>query len=246
MNDGFEAIILAGGLGTRLRSVVGDEPKAMAAIAGRPFLEYLVAQLRASGCTRAVLATGFRAEALERHFGDGARWGVEIEYSVESEPRGTAGALKLTEPLLCGNRWLLMNGDSLFDINLQSLIEEHARRPAPMTIALARVTDGRRYGRVTLAPDGMITAFAEKSDSLTPALINSGLYIIERSLLDLIPADRPVSLEVDVIPPLVGKGLRGVAFEGFFIDIGIPEDYARAQADPAVFDRIAALSPPPR
>jgi NDP-sugar pyrophosphorylase family protein len=120
------------------------------------------------------------------------------------------------------------------------LIGEHARRPALVTIALARVPDGHRYGSVTCDADGTITAFAEKTDAVIPGLINSGLYIIERPLLALIPADRPVSLERDLLPQLVGGSLRGVEMDGYFIDIGVPDDYARAQSDGAVFDRIAA------
>lgn len=241
--DELRAIILCGGLGTRLRSVVSDAPKAMAEVAGRPFLEYLIAQLRANGIRHATLCAGYKADALAAHFGDGSAWGVELEYSVESEPRGTGGALKLAEPLLAGDSWLLMNGDSLFDISLHALVDEHARMPALVTIALARVADGRRYGSVTRAVDGSITAFAEKTDALTPGLINSGLYIIERPLLDLIPADRPVSLERDVITPLALRGpnvVRGAEFDGYFIDIGIPEDLARASAESEVFDRLAA------
>ncbi len=240
----MQAIILAGGLGSRLRPVVNDAPKSMARVAGRPFLEYLLAQLRSNGWTRALVCAGFLAEAIESHFGDGRRWDMELEYSTESEPRGTAGALKLAEPMLVGDRWLLMNGDSLFDISLQELVDAHIQKPSLITIALARVADGQRYGRVTCAPDGMITAFAEKTDAATPALINSGLYIIERPLLDLIPADRPVSLEREVIPALVGEGVRGVPFDGYFIDIGVPKDYARAQDEPALFERLAGLSRP--
>jgi len=244
LSDADGAVILAGGLGTRLRPVVESAPKALAKVGGRPFLEYLLAQLRANGFNRALICAGFMADAIERHLGDGRRWGIELEYSVESEPRGTAGALKLAAPKLAGDRWLLMNGDSLFDIPLQELVDAHARRPSLVTIGLARVADAQRYGHVTLAPDGLIAAFAEKTDTHVPGLINSGLYIIERPLLELIPADRPVSLEREVIPGLVGRDVRGQPFDGYFIDIGVPEDYDRAQRDVEAFDRLAAFIPP--
>lgn len=244
MSDAYGAIILAGGLGTRLRPVVRDAPKSMAHVAGRPFMEYLLAQLRSNGFDRAVICAGFMADALMSHFGDGRGWGVNLEYSVESEPRGTAGALKVAEPLLTGDSWLLMNGDSLFDISLQDLVDEHLSSPALVTIALAHVDGGDRYGRVACNADGLVTAFAEKTPSATPGLINSGLYIIERPLLDLIPADRPVSLEREVIPPLVGRDVRGRAFDGYFIDIGMPDDYARAQREQAAFRRLEAFLPP--
>lgn len=241
MSDVDGAVILAGGLGTRLRPVVDDAPKALASVGGRPFLEYLLGQLRSNGFTRVLICAGFMADAIESHFGDGGRSGLELEYSVESVPLGTAGALKLAERRLIGDRWLLMNGDSLFDISLREFVKAHARRPAVVGIALARVANGQRYGRVTLAADGLITTFAEKTDSITPALINSGLYIIERPLLDLIPADRPASLEREVIPGLVGRAVRGHPFDGYFIDIGVPEDYERARRDAGTFQRLAAF-----
>ena len=233
-----EAIILAGGLGTRLRPIVSAAPKAMAEVAGRPFLEYLLGQLRAEGITRAVVCTGYMADAIAGHFGDGEQWGMELRYSVEFEARGTAGALKLAERMLTGDRWLLMNGDSLFDISLQHLINAHATGPALVTIALARVADGHRYGRVTLSPDGMISAFAEKTDAATPGLINGGIYVVERQVLDQIPADRSVSLEREVFPNLVRNSIRGVPFDAYFIDIGVPDDFLRAQIETELLDRL--------
>ena len=238
----MQAIVLCGGMGSRLRPLVDDVPKPMAEIDGRPFLEYLIGQLRRNGFTDVVLCAGFMATELERHFVNGEAWGVNIRYSVEREARGTAGALKLAEPMLAGDRWLVMNGDSLFNFPLRDLAHAYARNPALVTIALARVADAHRFGGVTCAPDGRITAFEEKPDAPAPGLINSGVYIIERSVLGLIPADRPVSLERDVLTQLGGAGLRGVIFEGYFIDIGTPEDYLRAQRESAAFRDLASLS----
>ncbi len=212
----------------------------MALVQARPFLEYLVGQLRKNGFHDIVLCAGFMAESVRDHFGDGSSWGVRLSYSVEPEPIGTAGTLKLAEPYLVGERWLLMNGDSLFDIPLRALLDEHDARPARATIALARVPDAGRYGRVTLDGDGVITGFVEKTDIATPGLINSGIYIIERSLLASIPADRPASLERDVIPPLIGSDLRGAEFDAYFIDIGVPSDYERAQRDTQTFEALLA------
>jgi mannose-1-phosphate guanylyltransferase len=211
----------------------------MAEVAGRPFLEYLLGQLRAEGIAKATVCTGYMADAIASHFGDGAQWGVELRYSVEHEPLGTAGALKHAEPLLVGDRWVLMNGDSLFDISLRDLIARHAARPAPVTVALARVSDGHRYGRVILSADGTISAFAEKTDAATPGLINSGLYVIERQLLNQIPAGRAVSLERDVLPRLVGTSMHGAPFNGYFIDIGVPDDLLLARSDTEIFERLA-------
>lgn len=237
----MQAIVLCGGMGSRLRPLVNSVPKPMAEIAGRPFLEYLIGQLRRDGFTDVVLCAGFMATELERHFGTGEAWGVKIGYSVEREARGTAGALKLAEPMLVGDRWLVMNGDSLFNVSLRELAEAHARNPAPVTIALARVADAHRYGGVTCAPDGRITAFEEKPDASAPGLINGGVYIIERPVLGLIPADRPASLERDVLMQLAGDGIRGVVFDGYFIDIGTSEDYLRAERESDAFRDLAPL-----
>ncbi len=238
----MQAVILAGGLGTRLQSVVKGKPKPMAEVGGRPFLEYLIGQLRRDGFTDVLICAGFLAGELERHFGNGQAWGVNVGYSVETEARGTGGALKLAEPMLSGDRSLVMNGDSLFDISLHDLADAHAQRPAPATLALARVADGQRYGGVTCAPDGRITAFVEKPDAAAPGLINAGVYIIERAVLDLIPADRPASLERDVLAKLAPEELRGVVFDGYFVDIGTPEDYLRAERELDAFRDLASLS----
>jgi len=244
-----QAVVLAGGAGTRLRSMVADFPKPMAPVRGRPFLEYLVAQVAAAGMTDVVLCVGYGADVIADHFGDGTRFGVNIVYSREYAPLGTGGALKLAEERLTGDRWLVLNGDSLFDISLADLIARHMDHPAEATLALARVDDSRRYGTVTVAADGTVVAFAEKSETPTPDPINGGLYIIERTVLHRIPADRPVSFEREVLPGLLGArdelfgvGLRAEAFDGYFIDIGIPADFLRAQAAAEPFDRLAAAS----
>jgi D-glycero-alpha-D-manno-heptose 1-phosphate guanylyltransferase len=235
-----QALILAGGAGTRLQSVVSDVPKPMARVRGRPFLEYLVAQVVRAGVEEVVLLVGYLGDVIERHFGDGARFGVRISYSREREPLGTGGALKLAEAQLIGDRWLVLNGDSIFDISLGELIARHIDHPAAATLALAHVPDSSRYGSVTVAADGTVTAFVEKSDTAAPDRINGGLYMIERSVLQRIPVDRPASFEREVLPQLVGRGLRGEQFDGYFIDIGVPADYARAGADAYVFDRLVS------
>ena len=223
-------------------------PKPMAPVDGRPFLEYLLFQLRAAGIPSAVLCVGYRADVIREHFGDGAPWGIELAYSVESEPMGTGGALKLAGPLLDTDALVLMNGDSLFDIPLAQLIAAHIEPPtrAPATLALAQVADGNRFGGVSVDADGQVAAFVEKPDAppdtSAPQCINGGLYMIERTTLDLIPADRPVSFEREVLPLLVGRGLRGMAFDAYFVDIGVPEDYLRAQHETDVFRRLAADS----
>ncbi len=225
----MQAIILAGGQGTRLRPLVGDIPKPMAPVAGRPFLEYLLVQLRRAGIELITISAGYRAGDIEAHFGRGDRLGVRLEYSVEDEPLGTAGALKLAASRLAGDRWLALNGNSLLDIPLDNLGHAHTQARAILTMALAHVDDAGRYGRVELAADGAVTSFAEKNDAGRPGLINGGVYVIERRALDGVPAGSFVSLERELLPSLLGHGLRGVAYDAFFIDIGVPDDYRRAQ-----------------
>jgi NDP-sugar pyrophosphorylase family protein len=235
--------VLAGGAGTRLRPVISDLPKPLAMVCGRPFIEYLICQVAAAGITRATLLTGYMSELLRETIGDMSH-GVELEYSAESEPRGTGGALKLAEPLLAGDAWLLLNGDSLLDVSLNELVERHVAGSFA-TLALTRVEDARRYGGVTTADDGGVTAFREKSDATEAygAWVNAGVYVLERAVLKLIDSDRPVSFESEVLPALIGRGLRAERLDGYFIDIGIPDDYRRAQQECSVFERLASAVP---
>jgi NDP-sugar pyrophosphorylase family protein len=210
--------------------VVADRPKPMADIAGRPFLEHLLAHLRGQGVRSAVLLTGYMAEEIERHFGDGSAHGMRLRYSVEREPRGTAGALKLAEPLLEGERWLVLNGDTFFDIDYGRLLDEHLRSAATATLALARVADASRYGTVELRDDGRMARLGEPVAG--PALVNGGVYAIERALLGHIPPGRPASLERDVLPRLADGQLHGVVFDAELIDIGTPDAYLRFRGEP--------------
>ncbi|MEP7377980.1 MAG: nucleotidyltransferase family protein [Chloroflexota bacterium] len=239
----MHAVILAGGLGTRLGPLVRDLPKPMVEIAGRPFLEYLLIQLRGQGYRKVVLCTGHLGELVMTHFGRGESMGLELRYSQEPEARGTAGAIKFAEPLLSGDRWLVMNGDSFFDIDIGLAVHSHVGSGAMATIALARVDNARRYGTVRLGEGERIEEFSEKTaDADAGSMINGGIYVLERTILDLIAPDRPVSLEREIFPSLVGHGLHGVAFQGAFVDIGVPEDYLRLHRSPGPLLRVAARS----
>jgi NDP-sugar pyrophosphorylase family protein len=237
----MRAVILAGGLGTRLRPYTTVLPKPLMPVGDRPIIEHILGQLARSGVEHVDLCVSHLGELIQVYLEQGADLpeALELRFHWEHEPLGTAGALKHAEPVLAGDRWLLMNGDSFFDISLARLIEAHEQRPALVTIALAHVPDARRYGRVRRDPDGLVLGFDEKTDAPGDGLINSGLYIIERPLLAQIPADRPASLEREVLPSLVGRDLRAVELEGYFIDIGIPEDYALAQERVDVLGRVS-------
>ncbi|MEW6540792.1 MAG: nucleotidyltransferase family protein [Bacillota bacterium] len=232
----MKALILAGGLGTRLRGLINDIPKPMAPVAGRPFLEYLILQLRRHGLTEIVLCIGHLGEQVKRYFGNGDKWGVHILYSYEKEPLGTGGAIKLAGNLIKEENFLVMNGDSFLDVNLNGLIDYHLRRKALATMALVEVEDPTRYGAVKININEEIESFVEKGQS-SSRLINSGIYALNRKNFDRIPVGK-VSLEKEVFPKLIGKGFYGMPVKGFFIDIGVVEDYRRLQDQRDVLSKI--------
>ncbi|HYH66838.1 MAG TPA: nucleotidyltransferase family protein [Urbifossiella sp.] len=225
--DGITAAILAGGLGTRLRSVVADRPKVLAPVAGRPYLAHLLDPLAAAGVRETVLLTGYGADQVRAAFGDAHR-GMTLRYSEEPEPLGTGGAVRHAAELLTGRAVLLLNGDSFCALDLSAFA---AAVPAGrIGLALARVPDVSRYGAVTLDESHRVTAFVEKGGATGEGWINAGIYLIPRERLSDIPADRPVSLEREVLPRWVATpGVVGVP-GGRFIDIGTPESFAAAEA----------------
>lgn len=225
-----EAVVVVGGLGTRLSGVVGDKPKCMAPIARPPFLEYLFCFVRSQGIGEVILGVGYRADQVVEHFGDGIRHGLKLSYSCERSLLGTGGALKLAASLVRGNGVLVMNGDSIADVPLKALVEYHTQKCALATIVLAEVPDVARYGAVVLGRDGQIVRFKEKSVE-GKGWVNAGIYVLEREVVANIPSERQVSLERDVFERLAGCGLYGFSFNGFFIDIGTPEPYDKAQLE---------------
>ena len=226
---GFEAIVLAGGLGTRISSVVTDRPKVMAQVEGRPFMEFLLGRMAQQGLTRVILATGHLHAFLEAHFG--ARWdGMEICYSKEDRPLGTGGAVWKALGMAVADDVFVLNGDTFFDINLQGLFRCHRTLAADATLALKPMRDFERYGVVDLKA-GRITAFREKKKT-NQGLINGGVYLVDRRLPARFPMDGKFSLEKDFFEQRVGEiTIGGFVSDGYFIDIGIPEDYARAQLE---------------
>ena len=224
-----KAVILAGGLGTRLRSVVTSKPKVMAPIGDRSFLELLVRHLRSQGIRRFVFCTGYLADQIESKFGDGKRWDVSIEYSKEETPLGTGGAIKLAHRYLDGKEFLVLNGDSFLEIDLPNLLKFHREHgDAIATMAVLRVENASRYGTVDVDATSRVTGFAEKAGKEEPGLINGGIYVFNRAVMQHIP-EGPASLERDVFPRLLDRGVYAQEQHGKFIDIGTPADYARAQ-----------------
>jgi NDP-sugar pyrophosphorylase family protein len=223
-----EALILAGGLGTRLRGIVKDSPKPMAEIAGRPFLEWLIIQVRSQNVRKVILCVGYLGEVVQRHFGDGRQWGVSIDYSIENSPLGTGGGLRLAANRISENPVLAMNGDSYCRFDLEKLMHEHKTRGARTTLVLVEVADRSRFGSIALGKDGSIATFHEKSPEACSGLVNAGIYLMETETIQSITPSRPVSLENDVLPGLVGRGLFGTVSRGPFVDIGTPSSFAGA------------------
>jgi D-glycero-alpha-D-manno-heptose 1-phosphate guanylyltransferase len=221
--------ILAGGLGSRLRPAVAGRPKALASIGARPFLVYLFDQLVAAGVRDVVLCTGYLGDPIRIMFGE-SYGPLRLNYSQESNPLGTAGALRLALPLFKSNPVLVMNGDSYCEANLREFCLWHATRHSNATLLLTKVFDRERFGQVQVAPDGRVTAFQEKGSGESPGWINAGIYLISRDWLEEIPMHRTVSLEREVFPLWIDRGLYGFRSESRFVDIGTPESYASAQS----------------
>jgi NDP-sugar pyrophosphorylase family protein len=228
-----QAVILAGGLGTRLRSVIGGLPKSLAPIQGRPFLEYQIESLRAACFKRLVLCIGYKHELIQAHFGDGTAYGVQIAYSVEQQALGTAGALRQAQPYL-DDTFLVLNGDTYFAADLSLLLASHMDARSLGTMALVHVTNAGRFGCVSLNDDGYVAHFDEKG-SHGPGLINAGVYVFSSAIFHHLTGQMPLSLEMQVFPALARQRLlHGRVLEGYHIDIGTPESYEQFQKDMAL------------
>ena len=228
----MEAIILAGGLGSRLRAVVPDLPKPMAPINGRPFLEYLLDYWAGQGVSRFVLSVGYKRDIIKEHFG--ARYkGTEVDYAVEDQPLGTGGGLLLAlKHLRRTGPFLIMNGDTFFEVDLAPMHRYHQEKSAELTVALREVEANSRYGSVGIDKEGKITTFDNRARTSGRALINGGVYLAEKSAFaGMAPeSDESVSLEEQLYPRMLAEGRRlyGFPSSGRFVDIGVPEDYRRA------------------
>jgi mannose-1-phosphate guanylyltransferase len=229
-----QAIVLVGGEGTRLRPLTESVPKPALTLVDRPFLAHMVEWLARHGVDEVVLACGFMPDALRAALGDDEWAGARIRYVVEPEPRGTAGAIRFAAEQLgeeLDRRFLALNGDVLTDLDLSALLAAHADRGARATLGLHPVEDSSAYGLVRTDAGGAVLEFLEKTGERAPGEVNAGMYALERSVLDLIPAGEKVSIERDVFPRLVGDGLCGLRLDGYWMDIGTPERYLQASWD---------------
>ena len=229
----MQAVILVGGEGTRLRPLTSTVPKPVVPLVDRPFIAYMLEWLRRHGVDDVVLCSGFLATSVRNVLGDGSAYGLKISYVEEPEPRGTAGALKFAEPLL-DERFFMLNGDVLSDLDLTAQLAAHERAGAKATLALVGVDDPRAYGLVRTEADGSVIEFLEKPSAdaaLDTNLISAGAYVLERGVVDLIEPDRNVSIEREIWPQLVGGGLHSYAEDAYWLDIGTPERYLQGTFD---------------
>ncbi len=229
----MEAIVLAGGLGTRLVARLSGVPKPMAPVAGRPFLEILLHQLAGAGCGRVLLSVGHLGAVIQDHFGASFR-GMRVDYAVEEDPLGTGGAIRLALAQTREDCALVLNGDTFLDADYAAMMRFHAGAGAALTIAVARQANIARYGGVVVSA-GRVVSFAEKGRA-GPGWINAGAYVLNRNLAW--PPDLPekFSFERDFLAPEIGRILPAAyEVEGFFLDIGVPEDLDRAQTELAEY-----------
>lgn len=228
----MNAIILAGGFGTRLQSVVSNLPKPMAPVAGRPFLEWVLDYCLQQGIEKAILSVGYLHERIIDHFGNDYK-GIQLEYAIESEPLGTGGAIRFAlEKSEDKGLWVILNGDTLFRADLQVLANYHQQKQADMTMALRRMFDFDRYGVVQINENGRVYSFLEKAYR-TVGLINAGVYVLQAALIQSRFAyGEKFSFEKDFMERFVNElNFYGLEQEGYFIDIGIPEDFEKADKD---------------
>jgi D-glycero-alpha-D-manno-heptose 1-phosphate guanylyltransferase len=222
----LDAIILAGGLGTRLREVLTDLPKVLAPVNNRPFLDILLNFLNKSHCIRKVIiAVGYMADKITKEYSNRPEYIFKILFSEEKELLGTGGAIKKALQYVETDNVLALNGDSYVDVNVNDLMRNHRKRNAAMTIVLKKVENANRYGSVKLNTEGRIISFEEKIPGKTRGYINAGMYVFKKELFDDVKEDKVLSLEKELLPIFLGNGVYGYISHGKFIDIGIPETF---------------------
>lgn len=228
----MQALILAGGEGTRLRPLTSTVPKPVVPLVDRPFIAFMLDWLRGHDVTDIVISCGHMAAGVRNVLGDGSAFGVTLRYVEEPRPLGTGGALKYAESLL-DDRFFMLNGDVLTDIDLTAQLAQHERTGAVATLALTPVEDPSNYGLVRTDGEGQVTEFVEKPapDQIDTHNISAGAYILEHSVLEELEPEAPASIERDVFPQLVGSGLYGCVSEGYWLDIGTPERYLEGTFD---------------
>jgi D-glycero-alpha-D-manno-heptose 1-phosphate guanylyltransferase len=226
-----EAIILAGGFGTRLQHIVSDVPKPMAPVNGAPFLSYLLRRLQLAGVEHVILSTGYLHEKIEGFFGHTFE-GVQLTYSQEKTPLGTGGAIQLGLSHAVSDNVLVLNGDTLFDVDFDKFEQFHIDKQAVLSVALRQVDDVSRYGSVQIDNHSRIVSFTEKAQARGVGLINGGVYLIQKKWLTGLNLPEQFSFEKEVLENIFkNNDFYGLGFDSYFIDIGVPDDFYRAQQE---------------
>lgn len=227
----IQVVILAGGYGTRLRSIVSDRPKCMALIQGKPFLEYQIKFLMSHGLTNFIICSGYKHEHISEYFGDGRVLSANVKYSVEKEQLGTGGAIKNALHLL-ENNFIVLNGDTICNLSYDSFVNFHNKKKAHVSMVLAKIVNNSRYDTVITDNTDGIISFSEKIRDSSRSFINAGIYLIEKNSIDWETFPTNFSLEKELFPILLTKKrFFGFKSNDYFIDIGIPEDFTRFQEE---------------
>lgn len=223
-----DVVILCGGMGKRLRSVVGDRPKPMADVRGRPFLDIVIAAAAKFGFRRFILCAGYKAEFIEEYYGANKKDGVEIIVVKEKVPLGTAGALKNAETFLKSSVFLVTNGDSLCPLDFFDFVSFYNKKTASFAIALVKDRDAKEFGSVRIDSYGRVKGFEEKADTKEAEFINAGIYLLDKEVFSMIEGGRKTSLEREIFPKMAGGKFYGYITDAELLDIGTPERYAKA------------------
>lgn len=228
------AILLVGGIGTRLMPLTKNTPKPMLTVAGIPVTEHQIAMMKSAGITEIVLATSYLSEVFTPYFGDGSKWGIKIKYAVEKQPLGTGGAIRNAAQLLSSDQSVvILNGDVLSSHNLAKQIHQHESHDADVSLHLTQVQDARAFGCVPTDIDGRVTAFLEKMENPVTNQINAGCYVFNPRVISAIPLDTVVSVEREIFPQLVASGAKvfGYIENAYWLDIGTPRALLKASID---------------
>lgn len=224
----IDVVILCGGLGQRLRSVIGENQKVMAKVNNEPFLNVLLKDLKNQGATRVILCTGYKGEAVEEYYRKN-NVGLQIDFSPEDEPLGTGGAIKNARNRIKSNPFVIMNGDSFCPLEFKKLLQFAVTKKALMAIAVYKTTADKDFGVLTLDADKAITQFKEKTEAGGAGYLNAGVYLCDQAVFSLMPKGKKFSLENEFFPTLVDKSFYGFEVANPFVDIGQPERFEQAQ-----------------
>jgi len=223
----MKAIVLAGGMGRRIKSELGGAPKPMAIVNGRPFLEFVLLYLKKNGIEDIVISCGYMRPVIESYFGNGSEWKLNIEYTNEDFLRGTAGSVKLAEDLVDGSHFLVVNGDTFHDVPVYELIKFHLQHESLVTMALKNSKTPEKYGVVEILENKQVSRFLGKGHKDVSSLVNTGIYVFNREVFNFIQPDENISLEKDIFPLLTKLGkFYGFVCDGTFLDIEVPENFA--------------------